>query len=210
MKGGEGWWCGVIQATGEVLRVDPHQRMSPETPWQEANPMHTGLKIKIRRGLRLKFGRGRLMKGFKGYKKCIFEYALYESSSSAVPCVCTVPKIRFMHFQRWNCAASFPIPTFMYLWAIYLFPGLVFLFSCSKICRRILGIYKSFTNTWMWKWGDKTLNFFFNNKAVQFYFWEYINRNQTFILDSHRPFICSLWVNGWSRARSRTGTLRKF
>jgi hypothetical protein len=26
----------------------------------------------------------------------------------------------------------------------------------------------------------------------QFHFWEYINRNQTFILDSHRPFIFSV------------------
>jgi hypothetical protein len=25
---------------------------------------------------------------------------------------------------------------------------------------------------------------------IQFHFWEYINGNQTFILDSHRPFIC--------------------
>jgi hypothetical protein len=27
---------------------------------------------------------------------------------------------------------------------------------------------------------------------LQFHFWEYINGNQTFILDSHRPFICSV------------------
>jgi hypothetical protein len=42
------------------------------------------------------------------------------------------------------------------------------------------------------KLGDRTLKFSFgNNKAAQFHFWKYINGNQTFILDSHRPFICS-------------------
>jgi hypothetical protein len=52
-----------------------------------------------------------------------------------------------------------------YLWAIYIFPG------------PILGMQKSLTDPWMW----------------QFHFWEYINWNQSFILDSHRPFICSVW-----------------
>ncbi len=50
--------------------------------------------------------------------------------------------------------------------------------------------------------------FFGNNKAAQFHFWEYMNQNQTFILDSHRPFICSVgrgemgdWVGegGWGK-----------
>jgi hypothetical protein len=41
--------------------------------------------------------------------------------------------------------------------------------------------------------GDRTLQFSFGNKkTAQFYFLEYINRNQTVILDSHRPFICSV------------------
>ncbi len=41
--------------------------------------------------------------------------------------------------------------------------------------------------------GDRTLYLCFgNNKAVQFHFWEFIHGNQTFLLDSHRPFICSV------------------
>ncbi len=46
----------------------------------------------------------------------------------------------------------------------------------------------------MWKLGDRKFKFCFgNNEAAQFHFWENINWNQTFILDSHRPFICSVY-----------------
>jgi len=44
--------------------------------------------------------------------------------------------------------AFIPIPIFMCLWAIYIFPGSVHIFSCSKIGRPIIGIYKSLTDTW--------------------------------------------------------------
>ncbi len=43
-----------------------------------------------------------------------------------------------MYSQKWNCAALFPIPLFMYLWDIYIFPVSV-LFGCGKIGRPILG-----------------------------------------------------------------------
>jgi hypothetical protein len=85
----------------------------------------------------------------------------------------------------------------MYLSAIYIFSGSVCLFGCSKMGKPILGIYKSVTDTWMWKLGDRTLFFCFgNNMVMQFHFWEYINRNQKVILDSRRPLICS--SNHWS------------
>ncbi len=84
-----------------------------------------------------------------------------------------------LYSQIWNCADSFLIPPFMYQRLDI--PKIVCLFGCSKIGTPIPGINKLLTNTWMWKL-----------EAANFHFWEYINRNQIFILDSHWPFICSV------------------
>jgi hypothetical protein len=58
----------------------------------------------------------------------------------------TVPNIKSIYFRKRNCAASVPIPTFMCLEAINVFPGLVHIFGCSKIDKPILEIYKSLTD----------------------------------------------------------------
>ncbi len=55
-------------------------------------------------------------------------------------CKDTVPKIRNKYSQKWNSDASFSISTFMYLWAIYIFPGSVCLF-CSKMYLRPIYVY---------------------------------------------------------------------
>ncbi len=90
---------------------------------------------------------------------------------------------KHIYSQKWNCATSFPIYTCVYLCAIYILPRLV-------LERPIVGVYKSLTDTWRLKLGDRLLSLCFGNSEVlQFHFWKYLNWNQKFILDSHLPFI---------------------
>jgi hypothetical protein len=77
----------------------------------------------------------------KGRYKCLVPIYIF-----------TEMKLRNAHpryFQNRIIMFCLTIFTFMYLWAIYIFPGSVCLFCCSQICRLILGIYESLTDTWM-------------------------------------------------------------
>ncbi len=72
-------------------------------------------------------------------------------------------------FFSGNCAATVPISTFMCLWAIIYIPRIG-----SHIClqqsidRSIVGIYKSFTDTWIWKLGLWPRSSFSGNICFKF------------------------------------------
>ncbi len=73
-----------------------------------------------------------------------------------------------------NCAASVPIPTFMWLWGICIFSGSVHTFGCSKIEGPIQEIYKSLKDIqYCMSVGIGRQNIiilFWNNEAAQFHF----------------------------------------
>jgi hypothetical protein len=89
--------------------------------------------------------------------------------------LCTV----FLFWELRGFSPSFHIHVFVG----NLFPGSVHIFGYSKIDRPILEIYKSLTDTLYECWNGETEHS--NSVSI-------LGGNQTFILDSHQPFICSV------------------
>jgi hypothetical protein len=123
------------------------------------------------------------------YGGCVLQVHLFNITDLLFTAYCyTVPKIRIIYSQKWNCATSFPIPTFMYLSAIYIFRGSVCLFGCSKIGRPHRSQIQEYIN-----WATEHYNSVWKcNKAAQFHFWEYINRTGHFI--GFSPALYLQWV----------------
>ncbi len=80
----------------------------------------------------------------------------------------TATKIPVVYSQKWNCAASVPISTFMCVWSNYIFLGSVHMFSCCRIYKSLTYCTKKFGN---WDWGRKN---------EQFLFWEFFSSNFRF------------------------------
>ncbi len=72
----------------------------------------------------------------------------------------------FLFWEFYGLSPNFH--SYMCLWAIYIFPGSIHIFSCRRIGRSIVGIYNSLTDTWMWKFGLWPRSSFFGNICFLF------------------------------------------
>ncbi len=94
-------------------------------------------------------------------------------------------KIRNKYYQKFNCAALFPIPTFIYLWAFYISIRSVRLICCSKIGGPIVENRSQIHECGNWERG----------RAVSCLEVHYINRILFAVLwNNHcEPFFCFLF-----------------
>ncbi len=93
---------------------------------------------------------------------------IHLSHHDHIPTVSWMFNHPFMYSVSGNYAASVPISTFMFVSDLYI-PRIRPHISCSKIGISILGIYKSLTDTWMWKLGLWPRNSFSGNICFKFF-----------------------------------------
>jgi hypothetical protein len=79
----------------------------------------------------------------------------------------TGPKIQNIYTQKWNCAFSFPISAFMYLWVIYTFPRSVCLCCCIAFADQSWE-YINRSQIHEWKLGTRQRSFIYGNFCFNF------------------------------------------
>ncbi len=99
---------------------------------------------------------------------------------------------QYQKSRKWNSMASFPKPNSIRVSESDLYiPKISLTIWLQKNRQTDPGNTFSLRYMNMEIWRQNIIILFGINKDMQFHFWQYINQNQTFILDSHWPFICS-------------------
>ncbi len=116
----------------------------------------------------------------------------------------TATKIPLMYSFSGNCLASFTVSTFICLWAIYIFPGSVHLFSCSRIGRPILEIYKNLSQIYEYRnWETEHYDYVLE---ITVSFLGIHKRETDIYIGFSLAFICSVqdeyWRIAWAKDRS--------
>ncbi len=79
----------------------------------------------------------------------------------------TATKVPFMYSRKGIVRPQSQFPHSC-VWVFYIFPGSIHIFSCSRIGKPIVGIYKSYINTWTLKLGLRPHNSFYGNICFEF------------------------------------------
>ncbi len=112
--------------------------------------------------------------------------------------------------QKWNCAASVPIPTFMFLWPIYIYLGSVHIFGCNSPVHPTVGLQER--QIWagsrlFWRWYIYEGGNVKSESYHKYYWWQhqfmYIQWWATFkfirlsLYLTLRDRLCGFFFNGW-------------
>ncbi len=122
-------------------------------------------------------------------------------------CIPIYETVQPHYFQNRIIMFCLPVTTLIYLWEIYIFPGSVCLFCCSHICGRILGIYKSLTDTWMRKLGLRLRNS--QNRNASMGFWLQCTGRNILLHHVEKMLFDVLWTSNHFRQLGKESTRRK-